>query len=901
MESTCGTEEENESEELNDYDLSKQEIDVDINSFDGDTETEDSSDYSKVLSSLQEETSNIPSHNSISSEPIDEKGANTQVDMVMSGKIKRENDKGTKTIVLNRYSKFQARKKLDPSQMRYFCSRCDEGFRFPYQLTRHTEVKHEGKYPYSCEVCGKSFDRISSKRDHLLVHSDDRPFECMVCHKKFKMKGSLQKHMRDIHTDTKLQFQCEYCSKVFPTKERLMSHFLVHDDEKAFECNICGKRFNRKNNLQDHMLTHSTEKNYKCPDCHMCFNRRYSLKLHARNHLAVKPYRCELCPMSFSQLHALKTHFRQHTGEKPFKCSICQRTFRQQSTLQTHFKRHSGIKDWVCKVCGRGFVVKRRLVEHERLHTGEKPFSCDLCPYRAATSGGLRFHKKTHLRQMARQALKEVEQMEETSNSADTTVSDVMDEIVKATDKFENKDGEQNMDSIDNTQMDSNYDPDMSQSEGLIEIVNEHGHVEKLNVTINSDDIDDDVKQMNNFVEEPANVNNNNSIEISIGADRVEKTDFLESEVKGQITLANTDSTADQSSLLVEEKGLDLQAVGSKPKRVFKRKRNPRDIDINMMKEVLYKHLNEFIPTIDGDALSEKIDTISKDFMELLYPPPSPAPNKTKVATPKTSGKKAARKKATSKENISNSSTDIQQLNDSSSLAVFPAVYSPSGNPVVAPAAVPLPSTSTPTLIRELMKPLDKVKKRIIRRSKPLPYVKLRDILSTENPDFRPQKSMNPQPNGSVLHAGPGPALSSKGLSWNKPSTVLRSILSAPPKDYLLATKNSFNTSLVTQQLLASRNVKTEGRESSSYKSEDFPWVEDPDPLRRNGTLPEVPAPPCRNGTSPDDLAQSSTNDTSSGDFPWKPATNSIPSTSPDTMKPIGVDLKTIKMEPISP
>ena len=95
----------------------------------------------------------------------------------------------------------------------------------------------------------------------MLVHSENRPHECKECGKKFKMSGNLRKHIRDIHTqqeEPKLVFQCEYCSKLFPTKERLTSHFIVHETEKAFACNVCGKKFNRKNNLK--VNTHDCHK-----------------------------------------------------------------------------------------------------------------------------------------------------------------------------------------------------------------------------------------------------------------------------------------------------------------------------------------------------------------------------------------------------------------------------------------------------------------------------------------------------------------------------------------------------------------------------------------------------------------------------------------------------------------
>lgn len=75
--------------------------------------------------------------------------------------IKSEFDSDTKIVVLNKHNKFNARQKPDSSSLRHDCNLCELAFQYPYQLARHKKVKHEGKYPYHCNVCSKPFDRVS--------------------------------------------------------------------------------------------------------------------------------------------------------------------------------------------------------------------------------------------------------------------------------------------------------------------------------------------------------------------------------------------------------------------------------------------------------------------------------------------------------------------------------------------------------------------------------------------------------------------------------------------------------------------------------------------------------------------------------------------------------------------
>ena len=86
----------------------------------------------------------------------------------------------------------------------------------------HADPSLVNAYPYTCEICQKSFVTKERLRQHSTVH-DTVLYSCFVCDVKFKHKKNIKRHIETTHGLKK----CAFCMALFAKGEQFDNHVLT--------------------------------------------------------------------------------------------------------------------------------------------------------------------------------------------------------------------------------------------------------------------------------------------------------------------------------------------------------------------------------------------------------------------------------------------------------------------------------------------------------------------------------------------------------------------------------------------------------------------------------------------------------------------------------------------------
>uniref|UniRef100_A0A8C7YIS2 Zinc finger protein 526 n=1 Tax=Oryzias sinensis TaxID=183150 RepID=A0A8C7YIS2_9TELE len=120
--------------------------------------------------------------------------------------------------------------------------------------------------------------------------------------------------------------QCELCSRIFTSVNRLAAHKRVHE-QGTHECPECGKVFKKATSLQTHMRTHSGVARYLCVDCGTGFTTEMTLIMHRKSHVADPLHKCQFCSKTFTNmtkyLYHRRTHLNREASDTPSSMVSC--------------------------------------------------------------------------------------------------------------------------------------------------------------------------------------------------------------------------------------------------------------------------------------------------------------------------------------------------------------------------------------------------------------------------------------------------------------------------------------------------------------------------------------------------------------------------------------------------
>ncbi|GIY50074.1 hypothetical protein CEXT_266031 [Caerostris extrusa] len=89
---------------------------------------------------------------------------------------------------------------------------------------------HIGEKPFVCKTCQMAFNRSDSLKIHMRTHTGETPYSCEICQQTFVHSSSLKSH-KEIHSGINLH--CDCCDFETPQKHSLNRHLKnTHSEHK---------------------------------------------------------------------------------------------------------------------------------------------------------------------------------------------------------------------------------------------------------------------------------------------------------------------------------------------------------------------------------------------------------------------------------------------------------------------------------------------------------------------------------------------------------------------------------------------------------------------------------------------------------------------------------------------
>jgi len=284
-----------------------------------------------------------------------------------------------------------------------------------------------GELERGCQRCNIMYGSATELKLHFATIHQRQTFECFVCNKLFLQKFNFLAHIDRVHPDLGKNFSCQFCDRVYTTKEALEEHIKQSHKTPLLICPMCQKTLPSTDGLKKHVAVCQSKiylnsgkvkpegKNkptpvledhpYQCFICHKSYKSQSGLVFHNKTNHQDSEHKCNLCGKSFSRPSNVQRHIETiHTKTKSFPCKWCGKDFRSTGGRDMHIHaEHNGVK-FNCTVCFKEFKRKGSLDRHMTgVHKTESSavFKCAVCLKEFKQKS----HLKTHMKNVHHQEL----------------------------------------------------------------------------------------------------------------------------------------------------------------------------------------------------------------------------------------------------------------------------------------------------------------------------------------------------------------------------------------------------------------------------------------------------------------------------------------------------------------
>lgn len=149
----------------------------------------------------------------------------SEMDFKVNGELSKNSKKQCPLCKKYFISLSKHKKRMHEDKRRFKCQKCDQKFVGAMFYRKHVKANNcvNGILQYQCTVCSKIYSRNCDLTRHTQMHSQESIlYECDHCTRTFSAKRNLLRHLEK--GDHRITFECEMCSKSFKRISAYKTH-----------------------------------------------------------------------------------------------------------------------------------------------------------------------------------------------------------------------------------------------------------------------------------------------------------------------------------------------------------------------------------------------------------------------------------------------------------------------------------------------------------------------------------------------------------------------------------------------------------------------------------------------------------------------------------------------------